>query len=49
LQWENVEKHTLINLLELRDDVQTNIGKVVLEHLKEHGKQMGNSPVHEMN
>jgi hypothetical protein len=43
------EKHTLINLLELRDDVQTNIGEVVLEHLKKHGKQVGNGPIHETN
>lgn len=35
---------TFVDLLELGDDVQTNIGEVVLEHLKEHRKQVGNCP-----
>jgi hypothetical protein len=31
-------------LLELGNDVQADVGEFILEHLKEHRKEMGNSP-----
>lgn len=37
-------ERTFVDLLQLGDDVQTNVGEVILEHLKEHGKKVGNSP-----
>lgn len=36
--------HTLINLLQLGDDVESNLGELILEHEKEHGEQVINSP-----
>lgn len=36
---------TLVNELELRDNVQPDLGEFVLKHLEEHGQQVINSPV----
>lgn len=36
-----IRMHTFVDLLKLRNDVQTNVGEVILEHLKEHWKEMG--------
>jgi hypothetical protein len=33
-------KHTIVNRLKLRDDVQSDIRELVLEHLQKHGKKM---------
>ena len=35
---------TLIDVLQLGNDVQTDVGVFVLEHLEEHRKEMSNSP-----
>jgi hypothetical protein len=35
-----VDRHTVVNRLELRDDVETDIRELVLEHLQEHGEEM---------
>lgn len=35
---------TLVDQFQLGDDVQTNIGKLVFEHLEKHGKEVGNGP-----
>lgn len=37
---------TFVDHLQLRDDVQTDVRVLVLEHLKEHGEEMGNSPIY---
>lgn len=37
--------HTLINLLQLGDDVESNLWELVLEHEKEHGQQVIDSPL----
>lgn len=37
---------TLIDKLQLRNDMQADIGVFVFEHLKEHWKKMSDSPVH---
>jgi len=37
-------EYTFVNMFQLGNDVQTNIREVVLEHLKEHRKKVGNSP-----
>lgn len=44
---KTLPKHTLVDLLELGNDVQANVGEVILKHLEEHGKQMGNGPISE--
>jgi hypothetical protein len=36
--------HTLVNKLELGDDVQANLGEFILQHLQEHGEQVVDSP-----
>ena len=36
-------ERTIVNRLKFRDDVQTDIRKFVLEHLKKHGKKMRDS------
>jgi hypothetical protein len=33
-------KHTIVDRLELGDDVQANVRELVLEHLQEHGQEM---------
>jgi hypothetical protein len=33
-------EHTIVDRLELRDDVQSDVGELILEHLQEHGKEM---------
>lgn len=35
---------TLVDMLQLGNNVQTDIGVIVFEHLKEHRKKMGNGP-----
>jgi hypothetical protein len=40
-----MSEHTVVDRLELRDDVQTNVREFVLEHLEEHGKEMRNGLV----
>ena len=35
---------TFVDLLELRNDVQSDVGEFILKHLEEHGKQVGDSP-----
>lgn len=32
--------HTLVDELQFGDDVQSNFGELILEHLKEHGEEM---------
>ena len=36
--------HTLVDQLQLGDDVQSNLGKLVLEHLEEHGEEVVDGP-----
>lgn len=33
-------QRTVVDRLELRDDVQSNVRELILEHLQEHGKQV---------
>ena len=35
---------TIVYKLQLGNNVQTDVGEFVFEHLKEHRKKMGNSP-----
>lgn len=37
-------EHTFVNMFQLGNDVQADIREVVLKHLKEHRKKVGNSP-----
>lgn len=34
------QSRTVVNRLELRNDVQSDIRELIFEHLEEHGKQM---------
>lgn len=37
---EQVNADNIVDLFQLRDDVEADIGEVVLEHLEEHGEKM---------
>jgi len=37
---EQVDTNDVVDLLELGDDVEADVGKVVLEHLEEHGQEV---------
>jgi hypothetical protein len=40
---------TLVDKLQLGDDVEPNLGELILQHLEEHGKKMVDSPRAEVN
>ena len=41
---EDAFQLTIVDKLKFRDDVETDLGEVVLEHLQEHGKEVFGSP-----
>jgi hypothetical protein len=40
-----LNSHTIVDELELRDDVQSDVGELIFKHLQEHGKEMLNGPM----
>lgn len=40
---DNKQGLTFVDLLELRDNVQSDVREFILEHLEEHRKQVGDS------
>lgn len=39
-----VQVHTIVDKLKLRNDVQTDVGELILEHLQKHGQKVLSSP-----
>lgn len=42
LMGRTIQQHAFVDLLKLGNNVQADVGKVILEHLKEHGEKVGN-------
>jgi hypothetical protein len=40
LSKQSLIRRTVVNRLKFRDDVEADVGELVLQHLEEHGKEM---------